>query len=103
MRLDEGSTPGPWNTGKGQCHAVFGPKINGHRQVIAHCPTQNGKRDYDSMQVFANARLIAKAPLLLEARDLLEQLNDPVYLIAPMTIETIARIRALLTKLESED
>jgi len=41
--------------------------------------------------------------LLLEVRDLLEQLNDPVYLIAPMTIETIARIRALLTKLESED
>ncbi|MCR4305287.1 MAG: hypothetical protein NUV63_13885, partial [Gallionella sp.] len=44
----------------------YGPKINGHSQIVAVCPTQNHGEDYDSQQVFANASLIAAAPDLLE-------------------------------------
>jgi hypothetical protein len=61
-------TPGPWQTGAGACHTVFAAyKVDGHQRQIAHCATQSGRVDYDSRESFANARLIAAAPELLEA------------------------------------
>ncbi|MCR4299632.1 MAG: hypothetical protein NUV75_12960, partial [Gallionella sp.] len=44
----------------------YGPKINGHSQIVAVCPTQNHGEDYDSQQVFANARLIAAEPTMYD-------------------------------------
>lgn len=61
------TTPGEWQTGAGDCTTIYGPKTNGHQQVIARCPSQNGKVDYEYGNVSANARLIAAAPDLLSA------------------------------------
>ena len=108
MKLGEGSTPGPWSTGKGRCHTVFGPKINGHRQVVVNCPTQSGERDYDSIQVFANASLIAKAPLLIEAQTLCLSIifvagNSDQLRKTELGKALGRQAQALLTKLESEE
>ena len=66
-------TKGPWKTGEGNCHSVYGQKVNGHEPLIAHCPTQNGTRDYNSEEVFRNALLIAAAPDLLAALERIAQ------------------------------
>lgn len=58
-------TPGPWETGAGNCHTVYAVKSNGYRRVIAHCACQDGKHDYDSHESWMNARLIARVPELL--------------------------------------
>jgi hypothetical protein len=52
-------TKEPWKTGRGDCHTIYGPKIAGHEQKVAICPTQDGERDYPSVQVFFNAQRIA--------------------------------------------
>jgi len=108
-KLGEESTPGPWIVDDGLID------LQGQAcMLLEHIGTKNewvaiGINDEDGFAAVValthsvNAHLIAKAPLLLECRNLLEHLNDPVYLSAPMSIEMIEQISTLLTKLESED
>lgn len=60
-------TPGPWKRLPGDGLSIRSEKRDGHERLIAYCPTQDGGRDYDSAESFANARLIACAPELLQS------------------------------------
>lgn len=84
-------TPGPWTRGWGNFvyqGAKFNPQQMG--RLIATCePSSRTQKDWD--QVFANARLIAAAPDLLEA---LEDLLDAV----PPAWECAERARDAIAK-----
>ena len=59
-------TPGPWRTGAGACHTVYGHAVGRPRTsdpVVANCYSTGDNSKEDA----ANARLIAAAPDLLEA------------------------------------
>lgn len=94
-------TPGPWETGNGNCHTVYGPKTHGHRITIASCPTQDRDKDYSSRNAFANAKLIAAAPDLLEALNAYVQaqqfVGEDFY-----TALNNARIKALIALAKAE-
>lgn len=57
-------TPGPWNRGYGN-HVYRGAALAPGQQLIAVCQPINGWQDQLD-EGFANARLIAAAPELLE-------------------------------------
>ena len=70
-------TPGPWYTGSGACHQIFTRSHDGtgcqHHLATAYdtensrANFRNTERQIDSQEAFANARLIASAPDMLEA------------------------------------
>lgn len=70
-KLGEGSTPGPWHTGIRTAHQkrdVYGP----HGESVA--VTDDVCNTTEEAQ--ANARLIAKAPLLIPAQHLIKDMLD---------------------------
>lgn len=106
-KLGEGTTPGPWKVAD-EMHGVGNLLVAGvvkGRWPIANC-------GYDeSGNAQANARLIAKAPLLVEAR---ESIDDAIVNITVLHGELhdedefcvycqwLRQARALLAKLEAE-
>ena len=96
MKLGEGSTPGPWKASitMGALY-VHGTGLNN----ATVC--RMGENDHAD----ANARLIAKAPLLVEARDVLAALvacQDELQGKLPEIVyRTASAARAMLAKLEA--
>lgn len=66
-KLGEGTTPAPW-TVAGEMYGIGNLRVEG--VVKEHQPIANCGWD-ETGESKANARLIAKAPLLIEARDVL--------------------------------
>lgn len=101
--LGKGSMPGPWELEAGRKF-----KTQSGEFYITYGEDRYHKPKFkDFCQLDANARLIAKAPLLVEALDVLieslpyveesEQFNGPIA-----GTRLSERIRNLLTKLEAE-
>lgn len=96
-KLGEGATPGPWHT---KWNGVYGHTIHseGLTSVLAvvsgvapGITTEAGK---------ANTCLIAKAPLLVEARDVLADLLGCLDNTGQIATIYLDRARALIAKLE---
>lgn len=108
MKLGEGSTPGPWNIdGRGGPYndvLIAGIDAGATSALIAQVSDTLGRAD-------ANARLIAHAPLLVDAREALQALvnalPEPTYIVddgclAYKLDKANRDARALLAKLEAE-
>lgn len=83
---------GPYETGAGNCHTIYAPKRGGYQQIVAVCPTQDDKREYDSQQVFANACLLSAS---LEMYTELKLIEEDAYImdrLAPAQRDTIRQI-----------
>lgn len=82
-------TPGPWNRGYGN-HVFQGEPGHGYPsgRLIAICePSTRTKADWD--QVWANAKLIAAAPELLQA---LKELTEYMVLAGYDEVDDTARL-----------
>lgn len=98
MKLGQGSTPGPWNE-------TYGTITDSKNRIIAEVhnvrrPIPNGRERE------ANGTLIAKAPLLIEAREVLEKAEGELDRMEALTGKTvdatvIMAIRVLLAKLDA--
>ena len=73
-------TPGPWSvySGKGVIQVDIGPRATGHRPCIVHWSGFDSN-DLPRQKDAANARLIAAAPDLLHALEMVRDANrdDP--------------------------
>lgn len=98
MKLGEGSTPGPWHESDHGEICAGGRRV-AFIQPLARDGMHRGKEDK------ANARLIAKAPLLVEAREVLKAVVDHYCrtreLVEIDDSHPVKRARALLAKLEA--
>lgn len=102
-KLGEGATPGPW---KSREAAIGFEVVNDLGEII--CSVSHSLVDEDIDE--AHAHLIVKAPLLVEARDVLEQIaNGTVmdqskpYTYAEIVIAYQRLARVLLAKLDTEE
>lgn len=89
-------TPGPWNRGYGN-HVFQGERDHGRPsgRLIATCePTTRTKADWN--QVWANAKLIAAAPELLQA---LKDLTEYMVLAGYDEVDDTARLPGAVEKL----
>jgi hypothetical protein len=98
-KLGEGSTPGPWSIERPyQEKGLFVSATNPRYTNPLIC------RVKDTPEGLANACLIAKAPLLIETRDMLKQFTLDGRLQTYIDRELFQVVaRALLARLESED
>lgn len=95
-RLGEGSTPGPWHSGNGY---IIRDKNN---DPIANCRyTETQSMIFQEAQI-ANAALVAKAPLLIEATKVLERSISALEANGAPNCEAVKEARALLAKLEAK-
>ena len=101
-KLGEGTTPGPWTAED----VAFRPRIEIWDKDCILIASINWVGNLDGE---ANARLIAKAPLLVEARELLTALinntvriSDKVNNMLSEHDPTVIKARALLAKLEED-
>ena len=98
-KLGEGSTPGPWHIIGMWIDAAQDKNIDsdGERNSIAQT---------FGPDAHANANLIAKAPLLIEAREVLAAILDGGNIDCgaywKIDIDDINKARALLAKLDAE-
>lgn len=101
-KLGEGATPGEWTYGA-NTQEIW---CSGGGKTIAKVGYGNSpipKFPHEKTEQDANGRLIAKAKLLVEARDVLARLTDERCMNAARLPDLYrSELRALLAKLEAE-
>ena len=98
-------TPGPWRVYKSSILSAANYKRmaegNWNVQALAYT-VGNDDATYDGGEVYANARLIAAAPALLEALQSMVWYAEP-HLLSPVAREALATARAAIAQALGEE
>ncbi len=75
--MGDNPTAGPWRTGSGGCHIIGANRVDGKAGMRKIAQTYSNEETIDYKEQFANSKLIAASPDLLDACEKMFESFEP--------------------------